>query len=134
MRLLILPLAASVLAACTTTPIPLTEATFISDQLAYRDAAPGTVPVTIRRDRGFFGAGCKARVYVNGELAASLGTGEAVTLNVPAGDVIIGADPGAICAGGLVEQAATLAPDKPIFLRVARDQSGNFNFLRTMGR
>lgn len=131
---LLLPLVATALAACSTTPVPLSEANFTADQYLYRTASADTAPVTVRRDRGFYGAACATRIYANGGLAARLQAGEAVVLNIPAGEVILGAEPGTLCPGNLVEREATLQAGKPVHFRVGIPTNGNLGLYRTMDK
>lgn len=131
---LLSPLVATVLTACSTTPVPLSEANFTAEQHLYHTVSADTAPVTIRRDRGFLGRGCATRIYANGKLAAHLQTGEAVVLNLPAGEVILGAEPGMLCPGVLVEREATLEAGKPVHFRVGIPSNGNLGLYRTMDK
>jgi hypothetical protein len=119
---IVLPL----MAACTTTAEPVSQATPIpaSAQSLYRDASPGTVPVVVVRDRGPVGTACPTNLYVGEQLAARIGAGQVATLHIPAGFVILGVEPDGLCAGGLVEQSVTLVAGRPVTLRLEPDRSG----------
>lgn len=117
-----LALAAAVLLAtlsgCATEPISSYAAKPVSmeNQLLYQVVTPDTVPVTIVRDQGFVAQGCAARVLVNDQVAAYVRAGEKVTLHIPPGEVILGADinTGGLCQStGLAEIEANLQPGRP---------------------
>ena len=114
-------------------PISNSAATSVS-ALRYAHARPGTVPVLVKRDSGFMGAACSTRLYVDGELVAYLGAGEKVILNVPVGEVIIGAEPGGMCAGGLVEREARLTSERRIAFRIGIDHTGSMGLYRTSAK
>lgn len=123
----------AVMSGCATTPIPSSQADNVSAErhLRFRSAASGTVPIVITRDAGLMSSACSTRVFVNGELAANIRAGEKVTLNIPAGDVILGAQPDGICAGGLVEIEARLQAAKPSQYRIGYDHNGSLGLYRT---
>jgi hypothetical protein len=71
----------------------------IADQL---DVTPyGTL--TVVRDSGFISSGCDMGIYVDGKLAAKLGTKERVTFKIPAGEIVLGAG---VIGSGLCGTAA----------------------------
>jgi hypothetical protein len=57
---------------------------------AFHGAAAGDATLVVTRDMGFAGSGCYMGVFVDGKEAAKLGTGERVTLHVPAGHHVLG--------------------------------------------
>jgi len=87
-----------------------------------------------RRDAGFMSSACATRVFVNGELAAYVRAGEKVTLNISAGDIILGAQPDGICAGGLVEIEARLQAGRLTHYRIGYDHNGSLGLYRTAVR
>lgn len=102
-----------------------------------QDTPDDTVPVTVVRDVGFVGSGCAARVLVNDQVAAYVREGEKVTLHIPPGEVILGADinTGGLCLGtGLAEIEANLALGKPRNYRIGIDASGSMRLHRTVDR
>lgn len=136
MKATALLIAIVLISGCATTPISSEQADPVPGdrQVRYRSPAPNTVPITITRDSGFISAACATKVFVNGELAAYVRAGERVTLNIPAGEVIIGAQPDGICAGGLVETQAILQPARHIQFRIGYDHNGSIGLYRTVAR
>lgn len=128
--------ALALLAGCASTPVPLAEARPVSptEQRLFAERLPMTAPVIVRRDWGGGGRACATTIFVDGEAAAWVSTGEVATLHVPAGEVIIGAEASGICGGSLVEQAVTLTPDKPVYFRVVRDGGNVLHLYRTTAR
>ena len=114
------------LVGCATTPIPLSEAVPVPPDRQFLFAIPvgGTAPIVITRDIGMLGTGCATRVTVDGKLAALVRSGEKVTLNIPSGTVVLGAEPDGICGGGLVEIEAKPQGAAPILFRIAADEGG----------
>ena len=88
------------------------------------------------RDTGITASACATSVYVNGEVAAYVRSGEKVTLNIPAGDVILGVQPDGVCGlgGGLVELEAKVQPGRLMHYRIGYDQSGSVGLYRTIER
>ena len=126
-------IAIAILSGCATTPMPSAQAEHIpaERQLGFRSATSGTVPVIITRDSGFMSSACATLILVNGTPAAYVRAGEKVTLNIPVGDTILGAQPDGICAGGLVEVEAKLQAGKPNNYRIGYDQNGSLGLYRT---
>jgi hypothetical protein len=129
-------LSVAILSACATTPIPGGQADHVPSnrQVALGEAGPGTVPVVITRDAGLMSRACSTRVYVNGDLAVYVRAGEKVTLHLPAGDAILGAQPDGICAGGLVEIEARLQTGRSYQYRIGYDHNGSIGLYRTVAR
>ena len=136
MKATVLVVAIALISGCATTPISSGQADPVpaDRQLRFRAPASNTVPVSITRDSGFVSSACATRVFVNGELAAYVRAGERVTLNVPAGEVILGAQPDGICAGGLVETQAILQLGRQIQFRIGYDHNGSIGLYRTAVR
>jgi len=136
MKFLTLFLAIAVLSGCATTPIASSQADNVpaERQLRFRNPAPDTVPVVVTRDAGFMSSACATRVFVNGELAAYVRAGERVTLNISAGEIILGAQPDGICAGGLVEIEAKLQAGRLTHYRIGYDHNGSLGLYRTTVR
>ena len=123
------------LAGCATEPIPNSEAGSIPMQrhLLFRDPAPGAAPVVVIRDPGFLGAACATQLLVNDKVAAYVNAGEKVTLHIPEGTVILGAEPDGICGGGRIEVEAKLQAGQKVSYRIAKSQTGS-GFYRTTDR
>ncbi|MDO8374968.1 MAG: hypothetical protein Q7K57_57530 [Burkholderiaceae bacterium] len=116
----------ALLSGCATTPVPLSEATAVPADRQFLFAIPvgGTAPIVITRDIGMLGTGCATRVTVDGKLAALVRSGEKVTLNIPLGTAVLGAEPDGICGGGLVEIEAKPQGTDPILFRIAAEEGG----------
>ena len=82
-----------------------------------------TVPVTIVRDQGFFGAGLAATVLVNGRAAAYLGAGEKVTLHIPPGNYVIEA---ALAGRYRAESILPVQAGRPLYYRIRLVGSSTF--------
>jgi hypothetical protein len=125
-------IAVGLLAGCSSAPISLADAKPVMAVGQFQAAAPGTAPVVVRRDTGFGGGGCTTTLYVNGEAAGRINTGEMVTIHAPVGGVILGAsNTSAMCPNALVEQEVVLEEGKPRHFRVGVDQSGSLGLFRT---
>lgn len=136
MKATALVVAIFLISGCATTPISSGQADPVpaERQLRFRGPAANTVPVTITRDSGFMSSACATRLFVNGELAAYVRAGERITLNIPTGEVILGAEPDGICAGGLVETQAILQAGRLIQFRIGYDHNGSIGLYRTSVR
>jgi len=95
------------LAACATTPIPLSEALPVpqSRLFAFQTPPAGDAAVLlVARDQGFIGSGCYYALYINDKLAARFNNGEKATFYVAPGQVLLryGRDPKgrALCSTG----------------------------------
>jgi len=121
------------MAGCATNPISPSQAS-PGIAFAYVVAGAGTVPVIITRDIGMMSSACATDIMVDGRPAGSVGVGESITLHIPAGEVIIGARPSSICAGGLVEREVNLVQNRPINLRVSYDHNGGLGLYRSAVR
>lgn len=108
---------ASVLAGCSTTPVPFDQANPIPSERVLAFGAKPPAPygtIEVERDTGFVAGGCFVAIHVDGKPAARIDTGEVAKLYVPAGDHLIGmgADQQGkgICdwGGSLKEQAANI--------------------------
>lgn len=84
-----------------------------------------TAKVSVRRDVGWAGSACLAKLLVNGTPAALVDTGETLTLFVPAGHVVFGAQLNGACAGNLAELARDLVAGRDIGLRISAVQTGD---------
>ncbi|BDM23610.1 3-isopropylmalate dehydratase [Pseudomonas sp. LRP2-20] len=89
------------LAGCSTSPVPLNEATQApaSRVIGYQANISEGGQIIVTRDSGFPGGGCYATVYINGEPVARLNPKEKASFNVPAGEWMVGAalDGKALC-------------------------------------
>jgi hypothetical protein len=125
--------AVAMTAGCSTSPTSLSQASH-GQRFAFTEQRPGTVMVTIIRDSGLMSAACATDIMVDGRPAGSVGSGQAIQLHIPAGEVIIGAQQGGICAGGLVEREANLQVGRSMTFRVGFDHNGGMGLYRTTPR
>ena len=79
-------------------------------------------------------AACETAITVDGRPAGSVGAGQAIQLHIPAGEVIIGAQQGGLCAGGLVEREANLVVGRSQMFRIGFDHNGSMGLYRTTAR
>ncbi len=123
-------------AACATTPVPLSSAKPVPDDrlLAFQNSAI----VTLIRDKGHVGSACYYGVYANGILAARIDVAEFVQLYLDPGEVLlrVGYDPygKALCSFGKdmwIQRETLLKPGQKKGFRITTDASGNFEISRT---
>lgn len=139
MRLLPISLVAfvSLLAGCSTTSVPIEQATPASADrvMLYQQSGPGLGRVTVVRDSGMLGAGCYATVFIDGERAARLETKEKVTFFLTPGEHLLGAalEGAGLCAAnpGKRERDFLIKADHPKTYRVFTSQSGDLDVLPT---
>ena len=96
----------AVLVGCSTSAVPTDRAKQVGADKVYSYQATPATPygtLTVVRDSGFISSGCDMGIYVDGKLAAKLGTKERVTFKIPAGEVVLGAG---VIGSGLCGTAA----------------------------
>lgn len=89
--------AALVLSGCTTTPLLDSQSSPVEDKqlFAYQTEPSGEYGlISVKRDGGIFGSGCRLGVYIDGTLAARVGSSEIARFKVPVGERLIGVGPG----------------------------------------
>lgn len=123
MKLVIAAIAACALAACATHPVSTADAEPVSS-LLWSTPEAGTVPFTVKRDKGLMGAACKTSVYVDGQHVGSLAPSQKLTVYLPPGEHMVGARNGAICGGAIAEAAVTLTADAQKTYRIAIGDAG----------
>lgn len=133
-RLMLFFATAVLITGCATHPVAPADAKPVpADRVfAYQptgDANSSTI--TIARDEGMQSKQCPLAVYVDGTLAAHLRTGEVATLEVPAGNHVIGASPAGKGLCAMVNEAAhrrevsvTTEPGSRTKLRLAIAREG----------
>lgn len=91
MRQIVIALTVLALAGCATKPVAPNLARDVPADRAITHQSPisGGGMITVVRDKGMTGSGCYAGVFVNGELAAKLGTAERVNIYLPVGRSIL---------------------------------------------
>jgi len=124
-------LLAALLTACGVRTVPLEEAKFIPQdseiypacsKLNLRDPAPNLI---IIRDDGFLSSSVQV-VYLNGEACADLGTGEQLSLRVPAGNLIIGEDfkYDIFKLSHIIQLGVTTTGKSPTIVRIGMEDNG----------
>jgi hypothetical protein len=99
----------------------------------YLSASEGAVPVTIKRDKGFFGSGCSQTIMVDGEDIAVLYAGEKIVFHLNEGEHIIGLRvPRGLCGGSQNGTVVVITNSgKPIVFRTHIGSSGGLSIFRT---
>jgi hypothetical protein len=132
---------ATLLSACSTTPVPIGEAKPVDEArlLAFK-SAPSTPHGTliISRDVGFLGRGCFYALSVNGTLAVRLGIGEIAKLYVPTGELLLraGRDPmgGGFCGfdqDNWTHRETIVRPNEVKGFRFSIDANGKLDVQRS---
>jgi len=122
---------AATLTGCATKPIsnsaalPVPEKRILDKQLVIPDSNKSQI--TIKRDSGFLGGGCTARVFINAKPIADVNASEKVVLYLPEGDFILAAWPTGICGGGMTEVAARVQAGIPMSFRIGYGSNGDFS-------
>jgi hypothetical protein len=121
-------IASALIAGCSTTPVPSSSAAAVPAErllpAANQQPVAGGGSISVTRDSGMMGAACSVRVWIDGVPVADIRTAERVRVNVTAGDHIVSAQPNAICAGGLVEVAASVKPGRDSRFRIGAGHNG----------
>ncbi|MDI2589878.1 hypothetical protein POF45_00325 [Pseudomonas sp. 681] len=133
MKFIVGALALVALAGCSTSPVPLSQAKLVPKERVFATQAQPAVPfgtIVVARDTGTLGGGCYLAIYLDGDVAARIDTGEVVRFKVPAGDHLIGMgidkQGGGLCSftDMLKEQSAPVKSGQVRLFRVSGDQAG----------
>jgi len=135
MRILIGALAVALMAGCGTTPVSSKDAKPVpSDRvLGYQSSIKDGGTVVVTRDNGWTaGGGCYVSVLIDGRVAARVGTGEVVRLQLAPGRHIVGmsgdADGGGLCGmqigQPIKETSAEIRPGETQKFRISGDTNG----------
>lgn len=120
-----------ILSGCATQPISNSAAIAAPlDRILDRQflqQAIGTGEVTIKRDSGFGGSACSARIFVDGHPVADIRVSEKVVLYLPEGDHILSAWPNGICGGGMTEVKAIIKAGVQSSFRIGYGSNGDFS-------
>lgn len=118
------------LGGCATSPMRVYEARPVPANEMYAIKSQGTNDpgrLTVLRDDGFFGAGCDAVFYIDGQRAARIRPGQKASFVLPAGEVNLGtglAESG-LCTGVAIKTvAANIKPGKEVIYRINWDTQG----------
>jgi hypothetical protein len=122
------------LVGCGTEPIRTETAREVRQTTAFRNAYPsGTGEIVVKRDTGFAGSACGARVFANAVPVADLYAGEKITFRLPDGEHVLSARlVGDFClVGTTVETRATAARGRSSVFRLSFPSTGGFLFQPT---
>lgn len=123
------------IAGCATQPISSSVAMNVPNERVidskYSQPAPETGQVTVKRDSGFFGAACSARIFVNAKPVADIRASEKVVLHLSSGDYIFSAWPNGMCGGGMSEVRSTVKVGDDLKFRVGYGSNGDFSINAT---
>jgi hypothetical protein len=134
-RAAVTTIAAFLITGCAieATPIPFSQAKTVPAERAFLYQEPqgdATNPVQVKRDVGVPSMACAANLLVNGKLAATLETGEKVTLFLPPGHAFLGVTP-RTCGSYLSEVETTVVPGEPRRFRITAAGGGQISILAT---
>lgn len=124
MRFACIAAAATLTAACATTPVPSSDAKPVPAERIhapdYLKAEPGRAFLVVTRDKGFRAGACTVGLYVDGTLVADLRPSEQIRLFVEEGEHVVGADSRTpLCFTQADQIAVTVTRAKPALLRVS---------------
>lgn len=120
--------------ACSTTPIPASQATPApSERLSgLQTPPPGEfATLIVTRDQGFYASACDTVLSVDGKEVGRLKSGEVARFYAKPGAIILGAQTSAICLGGLKEREVRLNPAATVRYRISIDSSGGLDLSPT---
>lgn len=128
----------SVLAGCGTTQTSMSEARPVPPAFVYtsqRAPSQDEAKLTVIRDSGFAGGGCRVGLFVDGKRMADLEPKEMITVHVKSGQRILGVGPAAdgrgLCSlvGSEVmrEREAQFAPGQERYFRMSVVTSGDLD-------
>jgi hypothetical protein len=121
------------LAACSTSPVSTAEAVDVPASRVLDTSLllprAGTVPVVIKRDSGFVGGGCNAKVFINGTQVAELSTSEKLTVHLERGQHMLAAQHN--CMRTIAEASVSIQDSSPRNFRISTGAMGEFTIQPT---
>lgn len=119
--------------ACGSAPVSNAEAADVPTSRIFDasllSARPGAVAVVIKRDAGFVGGACNAKVFVNGSAIADLATSEKVVVYLAPGQHMLGARHN--CMGTLAELQVRMDQPGARTFRIGTGPNGDFSLQPT---
>lgn len=101
-----------VLAGCASQPISNEQAKMVPKNkihdTRFLAKSQGSGEVVVKRDDGFTGGGCTARIFLNGKPLADLDVAEKVVINLPPGDYFLGGQGVGMCRDQMSEVKTTV--------------------------
>lgn len=127
-----------VIVGCSTTQTSMSDARPVPPAFVYADqnsTASGDAKLTVIRDSGYIGSGCRFGLFVDGQRVADLESKEMVTVSVKAGQRLVGAgaakDSRGLCllnnGGQLREREATFDPGQERYFRISLNSDGDLD-------
>lgn len=136
-KLLFSMVIALIVAGCATQTVKLSDAKQVpTERIFFENYQDSNLSeITVIRDSGFIGAGCGARISIDGDLAAVLHTSEKVSFKVKGGEYIIGVtlQNGGLCNFGvdMQERELKIQPGERRFYRAFIDGNGTPSIMPT---
>ena len=130
-RYLVSSLLVAGLAACATATEPVSGVEAVDVPYSrildakYLKPTSTSGEISIRRDRGFAGAACSTRIFLNGMPLADIETAQKIVIYLPPGEYLIGARPNGICGGGLTEARASVSTGARLAFRFGTSGNGS---------
>jgi hypothetical protein len=122
---------AAALCGCATQPIPTSDARQVSAdrvlEKSYFETKPGAAEVIVKRDSGFLGAACAARVFIDAVPVMDLMPSEKAVLHLEPGDHIFSVQTtgrGLCRDSNTPEFRGSIAAGKVTTLRIAIEMGG----------
>lgn len=113
------------LAGCATTPTPTEIAEPVVSTLPAGTMTAGRGIVSVTRDRGFTGSGCKYYIYVDSTEVGFVESGQRLEFGADPGERVVTADVRGICGGGTANVTVNVRADQTTYLRAGAAQSGD---------
>ncbi|MCU7998096.1 MULTISPECIES: hypothetical protein [unclassified Shewanella] len=132
MRMISISLALFMLGGCATSAVNIDIAKEVPEERLFVKNTDGNATITIIRDSGLLGSACNINVFINEDLAATLGTSEKAVFKVKAGDLYLGAQfsGNGLCVNSSIRNLETsIKQGQHKTYRVYSDPSGNMQIL-----
>lgn len=117
------------LAGCATDPIATEKAATVPPHRVltqqWREEAPNTGTVIIKRDAGSMGAACGVDVFIDAIRAADMRASEKTVFYLPEGEHLISAAHGTLCGGGTSEVSILIESAKTKTFRISIGSGGD---------
>lgn len=120
-----------VLTGCATQPIPTSQALVVPQERLldsrYSQPGEGKGAVVVKRDSGFMGSACFARIFIDAMPMADLDKAEKVIFYLAQGDFVVSSQPKGVCGGGMSEVRASVKPGAELTFRVGYGTNCDFS-------
>ncbi len=123
------------LVGCASSPVSNSEASRVDDTRIlthkYSKARESYSTIIIKRDKGFMGAACSSRVYINAVPLVDINPGEMYRFYLESGSYIISASPNGICSGGMYETQINVKEPSTLKYRIGYGTNGDYFIVPT---